>query len=93
MKRVAGWGVASVIAIGLGAASAMAEPAMIKQAKDAGLPAQNCQYCHTENFPTKETFKPEKLNDRGKWLHAEKEKRKASTSDPAWLKEYPGGAK
>jgi hypothetical protein len=93
MKRVAGWGAASMIVIGLGAASAMAEPAMIKQAKEAGLPVQNCQYCHTEKVPKKETFKPEELNARGKWMLAEKEKRKASKSDPAWLKEYPGGAK
>jgi hypothetical protein len=40
MKRVAAWAVASIVAIGLGAVSAMAEPAMIKQAQDAGLPAE-----------------------------------------------------
>ena len=90
MRRLAGWSAASIVVFGF-AASAMAEPAMIKQARDAGLPAQNCHYCHTEDFPKKETFKPDDLNARGKWLHAEKEKRKASKSDPAWLKEYPGG--
>jgi hypothetical protein len=92
MKRVVGWAVASILAVGIGAGSAVAEPAMIKQAKDAGLPVQNCQYCHTEKVPKKDTFKPEELNERGKWLHAEKEKRKAPKSDAAWLKEYPGGA-
>jgi hypothetical protein len=92
MKRVVGWAVASILAGGIGAGSAVAEPAMIKEAKDAGLPVQNCQYCHTEKVPKKDTFKPEELNERGKWLHAEKEKRKAPKSDAAWLKEYPGAA-
>jgi hypothetical protein len=90
MKQVAGWGLVSIIAVGLGAAPVAADPAMIKQAKDAGLPAQNCQYCHTEKMPKKDSFKPEELNERGKWLHAEKEKRKAPKSNASWLKEYPG---
>ncbi|HSE93069.1 MAG TPA: hypothetical protein VLF19_07165 [Methylomirabilota bacterium] len=92
MNRVAGWSVvAAVMAVSLGAGPAMAEPAMLKQAKDAGLPAQNCQYCHTTKIPKKETFKPEELTDRGKWLRAQKEKRKAPKAEAAWLKEYPGG--
>ena len=28
------------------------------------------------------------LNDRGKWLAAEKDKRKAAEVDAAWLKDY-----
>ena len=93
MKRVARWVLVPIIGAGLGAAPAAADPSMIKQAKDAGLPVQNCQYCHTSKAPKKDTFKPEELNERGKWLHAEKEKRNAPKSDPVWLKEYPGGAK
>jgi hypothetical protein len=91
MKRVAGWGPAVAIAVGLSAGPAMAESAMVKQAKEAGLPVKNCQYCHTEKIPKKETFKPEELNERGKWLLGEKDKRKAPKVDAAWLKQYPGG--
>jgi hypothetical protein len=32
-------------------------------------------------------------NERGAWLHAEKEKRQAKDVDPAWLKDYPGDKK
>jgi hypothetical protein len=91
MNQITGFGVAAIISVGLAAGPAMAGPDLVKKAMDAGLPVQNCQYCHTEKIPKKETFKPTELNDRGKWLHAEKEKRKAPKSDAAWLKEYPGG--
>jgi hypothetical protein len=30
------------------------------------------------------------MNDVGKWLIAEKDKRGAKTVDGAWLKDYPG---
>jgi hypothetical protein len=33
------------------------------------------------------------LNDRGKWLVAEKEKRGAKEIDVVWLKDYPGDKK
>lgn len=69
-----------------------AKPMWVKKAKEMGLPAENCLYCHTVKLPKKETFKPEDLNDRGKWLVAEKTKRNATEVDPAWLKDYPGGA-
>jgi hypothetical protein len=83
-------GVSAVsLATAVGAASA--EPALLKAAKDAGLPAQNCRYCHTVAMPKKDGFKPEDLNERGKWLAAEKAKRTAAKSDAAWLKDYPGG--
>ncbi len=92
MNRAAGWIVAWAVAgVALSSGPVGAEPAMLKQAKDAGMPAQNCQYCHTDKLPKKETFKPEELNERGKWLRAEKEKRKAAKPEAAWLKEYPGG--
>ena len=69
---------------------ATAKGTWMKKAKDMGLPAQNCMYCHTEKMPKKETFKADQLNDRGKWLMSEKDKRKAAEADPAWLKDYPG---
>ncbi len=70
---------------------AFGKAAFLKGAKDLGLPAQNCLYCHTVKLPKKETFKPEELNDRGKWLLGEKDKKKAAEVDLAWLKDYPGG--
>jgi mono/diheme cytochrome c family protein len=72
------------------AAPAAATPQMVKQAKDAGFPAQNCQYCHTVAVPKKEGFKPDELNERGKWLLSEKEKQKAKDVKPEWLKNYTG---
>jgi hypothetical protein len=72
------------------AVPAAATPQMIKQAKDAGFPAQNCQYCHTVAMPKKEGFKPDELNERGKWLLSEKEKQKAKDVKAEWLKNYTG---
>jgi mono/diheme cytochrome c family protein len=60
-----------------------------KQAKAAGVDAKNCQYCHTVALPKKGEGQKE-LNDAGKWLVAEKDKRGAKTVDGAWLKDYPG---
>ena len=37
------------------------------------------------------TYKADDLNERGKWMIAEKDKRKAKDVDAGWLKEYPGG--
>lgn len=71
---------------------AFGKVAWVKQAKDLGMPAQNCLYCHTEKMPKKDTFKADALNERGKWLMSEKDKRKAAEIDLSWLKEYPGGA-
>jgi len=62
-----------------------------EQAKAAGFPAQNCQYCHTMAMPKKEGFKPDELNERGKWLLSEKDKLKANEVKAEWLKTYPGG--
>jgi hypothetical protein len=58
---------------------------MQKKAKSAGFDAANCLYCHNEKLPKKGAVTN---NDRGKWLVAEKEKRKAKEVDVAWLKEY-----
>ena len=89
--RASGWFVAGlVLAVSTAVGVASASPPMVKQAKDAGMPAQNCQYCHNEKMPKKDTFKVDDLNERGKWLHDEKDKRKAKAANAGWLKEYPG---
>jgi len=41
----------------------------------------NCLQCHGADIPTT-------LNDRGRWLVAEKTRRKADEFDMAWLKDY-----
>src|SRR5262245_5794459 len=64
--------------LALSAGIAVAEQQLLAKAKQAGFPAQNCQYCHVPALPKKETFKPDDLNERGKWLAAEKTKRSAN---------------
>ena len=56
-----------------------------------GLPAQNCRYCHVSRAPQKDSYKPEDLNDRGKWLMTAKDKQGAKDVKADWLREYPGG--
>jgi hypothetical protein len=68
-----------------GTGDARATMDMQKKAKAAGFPATNCLYCHGEKVPKKGAVTH---NDRGKFLIAEKEKRKAKAIDMAWLKEY-----
>lgn len=58
-----------------------------KQAKAAGATAKDCQTCHVDKLPKKDAHT---LNDEGKWLLAEKDKRGAKAVDGAWLKDYPG---
>jgi hypothetical protein len=58
---------------------------MQKQAKTAGVQVANCLHCHGEKLPKKDAST---YNDRGKWLIAEKGKRKADKIDGAWLKDY-----
>lgn len=92
MTRSATIGVlATALALAVSMDPAGANPPMVKKAKESGYPAQNCLYCHTTKLPKKETFKPEELNERGKWLAAEKEKQKAANVLVDWLKDYPGG--
>ena len=79
---VGGW-------LGLSATSS-ADMEIQKQAKAAGVDVKNCQYCHTASLPKKESHD---LNDAGKWLVAEKDKRGAKTVDGAWIKDYPGNKK
>ena len=64
--------------------------AIQKQAKEASIAATNCQYCHIEKMPKKGEATH---NDRGKWLIAQKDKKKAKEVDGAWLKDYPGDKK
>jgi hypothetical protein len=73
------------------AGPAAASPQLIAKAAEKGYPAKSCQYCHVSNVPTKETFKPDDLNERGKWLAVEKGKQNAKSVDVDWLKSYPGG--
>lgn len=63
---------------------------MQKKAKAAGFNVENCMYCHVDKLPKKDAAP---LNDRGKWLVAEKDKRSAKEVDVAWLKDYPGDKK
>ena len=58
---------------------------MQKQAKAAGVQVANCLHCHGEKLPKKDATT---YNERGKWLIAEKEKRKADKVAGAWLKDY-----
>jgi hypothetical protein len=79
-------GAAFLLVVGAGISSAT--PPILAEAKKAGLPATNCQYCHTEAMPKKDTFKPDALNDRGKFLMSDMQKRNATTPDLKALKEY-----
>jgi hypothetical protein len=64
---------------------------MQKKAKELGIAGvTDCMSCHNEKLPKKGAMT---LNDRGKWLVAEKEKRGAKAVDVAWLKDYPGDKK
>jgi hypothetical protein len=93
MRHVKTTWTAAAVAAALGATVGFAEatPQMLTAAKGAGMPVKNCQYCHTEAVPKKETFKPESLNDRGKYLLADKDQRKLKAVDMEKLKDFPGG--
>jgi hypothetical protein len=72
-------------------APSSATPELFSEAMKQGLPAQGCQYCHVSQMPQKGTYKPEDLNDRGKWLMTTKDKQQAKDVKAEWLKQYPGG--
>jgi hypothetical protein len=65
--------------------STRAYPAFLRKAVKFG--AKNCLYCH------KESAGGEGWNERGQWLIAEKERRKADDIDVEWLADYKEGAK
>ena len=65
--------------------------ALQEEGEGARLPgSENCLSCRRRSFPKKDAVT---YNDRGKWLMAEKDKRKAKEVDVSWLKEYPGDKK
>ena len=78
-------GVLAACVVLSGAAMSHASMPIQKQAKAAGVPAATCLYCHNEKMPSKDKFTN---NDRGKWLVAQKEAKKATAVDGAWLKDY-----
>ena len=91
----ASWRLGLAVLIGwtgwvLFASTSTATLPMQKKAKELGFSVENCLYCHNEKLPKKDAVT---FNDRGKWLQAEKEKRKAKEVDVAWLKDYPGEKK
>jgi hypothetical protein len=77
-------GIALAVALS-GARPAQATLDMQKKAKELGFPVKDCLYCHGEKLPKKGAVTN---NERGKWLVAEKEKRKAKQVDISWLKDY-----
>jgi hypothetical protein len=77
------------VALPVGAAWATAQ--MLTEAKKAGMPAKNCQYCHSEAMPKKDTFKPDALNDRGKFLLNDMQTRQLKVPDMKKLNDFPGG--
>jgi hypothetical protein len=62
-------------------ASPHAVEKMKAKAKQLAMADGNCLACHGANIPAG-------LNDRGYWLVAEKNRRKAKAWDMSWLKEY-----
>ena len=69
----------------LGTGVATATLPIQKKAKELGYTATSCQYCHVDKLPKKGASA---FNERGKWLHEEKEKRKAKEVDVSCLKDY-----
>lgn len=62
-----------------------AYPPFLRKAQKFG--AKNCMFCH------KEAEGGEGWNERGQWLIAEKDRRKAEAVDPEWLADYKEGEK
>ena len=83
--------VAAVVLSLVPVSGAWATSQMLADAKKAGMPAKNCQYCHTQATPKKESFKPDELNDRGKFLMTDMQTRNFKKVDIQKLKDFPGG--
>ena len=81
----------AVLSLTAGVVAAHATSNLLTEVKKAGMPAKNCQYCHTEALPKKDTFKPESLNDRGKFLASDMKARNLKAPDVGKLKDFPGG--
>jgi hypothetical protein len=89
MSRTASYAAATLlVSLGVAVGAAFATPQMVSEAKKLGMPANNCQYCHTEALPKKDTFKPESLNERGKFLIADMKQRNLKAPDLSTLKDY-----
>jgi hypothetical protein len=89
MNRTASYAPATLLVLlGVAVGAAFATPQMVSEAKKLGMPANNCQYCHTEALPKKDTFKPESLNERGKFLIADMKQRNLKAPDLSTLKDY-----
>jgi len=88
MKLIVSAVAGAVAVVALGAGPSFATPNMIAAAKKAGMPATNCQYCHTTAAPKKDSWKPEELNDRGKFLLDDMKARNLKAPDAAKLKDY-----
>jgi hypothetical protein len=85
MKKLIPLAVVALVAWAGSMGRSYATLATQKEAKVAGVTAANCQACHAEKLPKKGAMT---LNEKGKWLVAEKDKRKAKEIDGAWLKDY-----
>ena len=91
MKLITGMTAGMIVFALAGPGASLAQPPTLAEAKKAGFPAKNCQYCHTVALPKKETFKPDTdLNDRGKFLLADMKKKDLKKPDVQALKEYTG---
>ena len=89
MNRTKGYTAATLlVSVGVVVGVAFATPQMVSEAKKLGMPANNCQYCHTEALPNKDTFKPEGLNERGQFLLADMKQRNLKAADLGKLKDY-----
>jgi len=88
MRLVLGTLAATVSVVAVGVGLSFATPQMLAPAKKAGLPATNCQYCHSTAAPQKDTFKPEELNERGKLLLDDMKARNVKTPDFEKLKDF-----
>ena len=69
----------------VGASSSHATMPLQKKAKEAGFAAANCLFCHNEKMPAKGKVTN---NERGAFLVAQKEAKKAKEADMAWLKDF-----
>ena len=58
---------------------------MRERAKKMGLPSSNCGGCHGSRLPKSGLAL---MSARGRWLVAEKARRKADVVDVGWLKAY-----
>jgi hypothetical protein len=86
-KKLIKLSIAIVVIAGVAGSSfsTKAYPAFLRKAQKFG--GKNCLYCH------KQPTGGEGWNERGQWLIAEKERRKADEVDVEWLADYKEGAK